>query len=75
MKIGRFRRNTNPTPFKYVGPGVEKKNLPSLGAAVAAAQGWAIRQTGEVSVGVYEYDDILYMVVRDRDGVVHTMSK
>lgn len=57
MKIRRYNRTTQVTPFAVTGPDVEKLGLPSYGCAVAFAMDWASR-TGS-TFHVREHGDII----------------
>lgn len=71
----RKRDTTWDNSLDVVGPGTDpKKKHPSISAAVSYAQGVACRATETVTISVREFEESLYHIVRDEDGVVITRS-
>lgn len=76
MKIARRRGNTifPDTGIVVIGPSGQPltKKFPTLGTALSVAQGRALDYGEPVAYTVREWEDDLYRVERDEDGVVTT---
>lgn len=73
MKIRRKRDTTYENGLSVTGPGVdEKKRYPSTGSALSYAQGLATGQDAPSTHTVIEYEDVIFRVHRDENGVITT---